>query len=129
MGNNIGILCGAVLVVVGFFLGWVGFDLGPATFSMSGWQLAKLASERGAHYYLIYLFPLGALFAGLVALVDRRAAAKLGIAVGGFFLAWSSIEIMRLLWRMTFVGLWLSVLGAFVLFGVGCATRKASSFG
>jgi hypothetical protein len=128
MNANLGIFVGAVLVVVGFFLGWVGVDFGPATLSISGWQVARLASARGAHYYLIYAFPVGAVIAGLVALADRRAAAKLGIAVGGLFVTWASIEILRLLWRTTFLGLWLSVCGAFVLLLVGIATRKATSW-
>ena len=125
---NVAVAIGAVLVVVGFFLGWVGVDLGPATFSVSGWQIAKLARTYGAHYYVIYLLPIGAALAGLVALADKRAAAKLGLVVGGAFLLWSAVEVSRFLWRTTFIGLWLTVLGALVLLVAGFATKKSSAF-
>jgi len=125
---NVAVAFGAVLVVVGFFLGWVGVDLGAATFSMSGWQIAKLARLYGVHYYLVYLFPLGAALTAMIALVDKRAGAKLGLVVGGGFLLWSLIELSRFLWRTTFIGLWLTVIGALVLLIGGFATKKSPSW-
>lgn len=121
---NLGVLVGAVLVVVGFFLGWVGLDVGPASFSMSGYQIARLAKEHGAVYYAMFLLPVGAVLAGLVALADKQAAAKLGMLVGGAFTSWAAFELFRLLWRTTLLGLWLCLFGCIVLFVAGAATKK-----
>jgi hypothetical protein len=120
---NVGVVVGSVLVLVGFFLAWVGIDLGHAAISVSGWEVARVAKEHGAIYYLVYLFPIGALAAGFFAFSKPRRAAVLAMLTGGGFLAWGLFEVMRLLWRTTFIGLWLTVLGALVLFVVGLATR------
>ena len=121
---NLGVLLGAVLVLVGFFLGWIGLDVGPASFSMSGYQIARLAKEQGVHYYAMYLLPVAAVLSGLVALADKKAAAMVGMLVGGAFLSWAAFELFRLLWRTTLVGLWLCLFGCIVLFVAGAATRK-----
>ena len=62
---NVAVTIGTVLVMVGFFLDWIGVDFGSATFSMSDMQLAKLARLYDAHYYLVYLFPIGAALTAL----------------------------------------------------------------
>ncbi|MEZ4376496.1 MAG: hypothetical protein AB7K71_01315 [Polyangiaceae bacterium] len=119
-----GVLLGAGLVLVGFFMAWFGFSFGPASISISGWQIAKVASQRGAQYYAIYLLPLGALIAGFLALTNRRGAAKVALLVGGVFLLWSLAEVLLLLWRTTFLGLWLTLLGAGVLFFAGLLAKR-----
>lgn len=44
--------------------------------------------------------------------------------VGGAFLAWGGFEVLRLLYHTTFAGLWLTALGALVLFIAGVETRS-----
>lgn len=95
-----------------------------AGFFVNGWQVLSFAKERGALYYLLYLLPIGALLAGLVAWVDRRAAGTLAMLVGAAFLAWGGFELLCLLYQTTFAGLWLTGLGALILFVAGVETRS-----
>lgn len=122
--RNIWVLIGAVLVVAGFCLGWFGLRGFGAGFFVNGWQVIAFAKDRGAAYYLLYLLPLGALSAGLLAWVDRRVAGTLAMLVGAAFLAWGGFEVLRLLYHTTFAGLWLTALGAAVLFVAGVETRS-----
>lgn len=69
-----------------------------------GWQVLAFAKDRGAFYYLLYLLPLGALAAGLLAWVDRRTAGTLAMLVGGAFLGWGALEVLRVLYATTFAG-------------------------
>lgn len=122
--RNVWVLIGAVLVIVGFCLGWLGLRGFGAGFFVNGWQILSFAKERGALYWLLYLLPIGAILAGLVAWVDRRAAGTLAMLVGGAFMAWAGLELLRLLYHTTFAGLWLTALGALVLFIAGVETRS-----
>ncbi len=123
--RNVWVLIGAVLVVVGFCLGWFGLRGFGAGFFVNGWQVLSFAKERGsALYYLLYLLPVGALLAGLVAWVDRRAAGTLAMLVGGAFLLWGGLEVLRVLYHTTFAGLWVTALGALTLFVAGVETRS-----
>ena len=121
--HNVGILVGAVLILIGFSFGWLGLSFRGGSFSITGWEIARVASERGLHYYLLYLLPVGALFAGFAALKDRRLAANVGTVVGGAFTLWAGCEIVLMLWRTTFLGLWLTVAGTLTLLAVGLVTR------
>jgi hypothetical protein len=122
--TNLGVLVGAGMVLLGFFLGWIGLrGFGGGVF-VTGWQVLELARTRGAPYFLLYLFPIGAAVAAFAALVDRRLAATLGVVVGGAFVAWGAFELLRVLWHTTFLGLWLTLLGALILLGAGLATRS-----
>lgn len=118
------VLAGSILVIAGFCLAWIGLSLDDRVCSITGWEVARAARKHGAIYYLIYLFPLGALAAAYLSFKDRRAAAKLGTLVGGAFLAWAVIEVLRILWHTTFMGLWLSLAGAAILLFGGLATLK-----
>ena len=109
-----------------FRFGWLGLSYGGKSFSVSGWEIAKITKEHGLHYYLLYLLPVGAIAAAFASLRDRQLAATIGVVVGGGFLAWSAIEVMMLLWRTTFVGLWLTLAGTAMLFVVGLSTRTPS---
>jgi hypothetical protein len=113
---------GGLMVLVGLSLGWFGVRAFGGGLYLSGWQLLELARKAGSVYLLLYLFPVGAGLAALVAFVDRRASALIGILVGGSFFVWTAIEIVILLWRTTFGGLWLTSLGALVLLLVGLLT-------
>ena len=122
--KNVGVLVGAVLILVGFCLGWFGIrGFGGGVF-VNGWQVLDFARSRGAVYVLLYLLPLGALGAALLAFVNRRLAGALATVAGGAFIAWGAFEAVRLLWHTTFLGLWLTLLGAVVLFAAGLATRR-----
>jgi hypothetical protein len=120
--HNKPVLVGALLVLVGFFFGWFGLKMSGRAFSISGWEVARIAKERGAVYYLIYLLPVGALLAGLMALSDRAKAGRIATVVGGSFLAWSIFEVARVLYHTTFLGLWLTLAGALVLLLGGLTT-------
>ncbi len=122
--HNFGILLGASLVIVGFFFGWLGLSYGGKSFSISGWEVAKLAHQRGWHYYLLYALPVGSLLAAVAALKDRQAAARLGTWLGGAFVLWGAVELARFLYMTTFLGLWLTVAGTVTLLAVGLATRR-----
>jgi len=121
--RNVWVLIGSILVVVGFCLGWFGLRGFGGGFFIDGWQVVAFAKERGAHYYLLYLLPIGALGAAALACVNRRAAGTLAALVGGGFLLWGGVEIVRVLYHTTFAGLWLTVLGALVLLVAGVETR------
>jgi hypothetical protein len=120
--TNVGILVGGALVLLGLCLGWFGLrGFGGGVF-VTGWQAIALAQKASATYLLLYLFPIGAALAALFAFVDRRISALMGIMVGGAFFVWTTIEIVSLLWRTTFGGLWLTSLGALVLLFAGLLT-------
>jgi hypothetical protein len=118
------VLVGSILILVGFFLAWIGLSTGGLACSITGWAFARVARQHGALYYLIYLLPLGALVAAYLSIKNRVAAAKLGVLVGGAFLSWAVIEVLRILWHTTFIGLWLSLAGATVLLFGGLATLR-----
>jgi hypothetical protein len=118
------VLAGSLLVIAGFFLAWLGLAVDGYDCSITGWEFARVARQYGARYYLIYLLPLGALAAAYLSFKNRRAAAKLGALIGGTFLAWAVVEVVRILWYTTFMGLWLSLAGAAVLLFGGLATLK-----
>jgi hypothetical protein len=120
--TNVGILVGGVLVLVGLSLGWFGLRGFGGGLFVTGWQALSLAGRTGTTYLLLYLFPIGAALAALFAFVDRRISALMGIVVGGSFFVWTAIEIVTLLWRTTFGGLWLTSLGALVLLLAGLLT-------
>jgi hypothetical protein len=122
--RNVWVLLGAALVLVGFCLGWFGLrGFGGGVF-VNGWQVLSFAKQRGALYWLLYLLPVGALAAALVALIDRRKAGALAMLVGGAFLCWGGFELLRLLYHTTFAGLWVTLVGALVLFVAGVETRE-----
>lgn len=121
--TNIGVLMGAVLVLVGFCMGWLGLRGFGAGLFIDGWQLLSAMKERGAPFYLLYLLPIGAMAALLAALFHRRLAANLAVCVGGGFFVWAVFELVHLLWRTTFAGLWLTAFGALVLLLAGLAGR------
>lgn len=120
--TNVGILVGAILVLLGLSLGWFGLRAFGGGVFVTGWQALSFASRAGATYFLLYLFPIGAALAALFAFVDRRISALMGVVVGGAFFVWTTIEIVTLLWRTTFGGLWLTTLGALVLLLTGLLT-------
>ena len=75
------IFVGAALAIAGFFFGWFGLSYSGVSFSLSGWELTKLAKQNGVAYYLVYLLPLGAAVAGAFSVHDRRRAARVvGVA-------------------------------------------------
>ena len=122
--QNHGVLVGAALILVGFCLGWFGIrGFGGGVF-VNGWQVLDFARGRGAIYLLLYLLPIGALAAAVLSFVHRRLAARVAMLVGAAFLAWGAFEAVRLLWHTTFLGLWLTLLGAIVLFVAGLVTRR-----
>lgn len=121
---NLGVLLGALLVLLGLCFGWVGLRGFGGGIYVDGWHVLGMIRSRGWPYLAVYVVPLGALGAALAALVDRRLAARLGVLVGGGAIAWGAIELVRLLYRTTFVGLWLSTLGALVLLGAGLFSRE-----
>jgi hypothetical protein len=123
--QNYAVLVGGLLVLVGFFMGWLGLRGDGGSFSISGWEMFKIAKSNGAIYYLLYLLPLGALVAGIAALAAPAVAARIGIAVGAIFLLWGSFEVLRVLYYTTFGGLWLTVGGLLVLLIGGLATLKS----
>lgn len=122
--RNVWVLIGASLVLVGFCLGWFGLRGFGGGLFVNGWQVLNLAKQRGALYCLLYLLPLGTLAAALAALVNRRLAGTVAMLVGGGFLCWGALELLRLLFRTTFAGLWITVLGALVLLVAGVETRE-----
>ncbi|MCK6533175.1 MAG: hypothetical protein L6Q84_09395 [Polyangiaceae bacterium] len=122
--RNVWVLIGAVLVVAGFCLGWFGLRGFGGGLFVNGWQVIAFAKDRALAYALLYLLPVGALLAGFVAWVDRRAAGTLAMLVGGAFLGWGAVEVLRLLYHTTFAGLWITALGALVLFVAGVETRS-----
>ena len=94
--GNPWVLSGAVLVVVGFCMGWVGLrGLGGGLF-VDGWGVLGFLRERSSAYWLLYALPVGAIAAGVAALFDRRAAATLALVVGLGLLAWSAFEVARI---------------------------------
>mgnify|MGYP001333989518 CR=1 FL=1 len=97
------IFVGAALAIAGFFFGWFGLSYSGVSFSLSGWELTKLAKQNGVAYYLVYLLPLVA------------------AVVGGLFLLWGVVEVARILYRTTFLGLWLTLAGVLMLFVGGLA--------
>ncbi|MCA9620304.1 MAG: hypothetical protein KC731_14880 [Myxococcales bacterium] len=115
------IFVGAALAIAGFFFGWFGLSYSGVSFSLSGWELTKLAKQNGVAYYLVYLLPLGAAVAGAFAVHDRRRAARVATVVGGLFLLWGVVEVARILYRTTFLGLWLTLAGVLMLFVGGLA--------
>lgn len=115
------IFLGAALAIAGFFFGWFGLSYSGRSFSISGWELTKLAKDHGLLYYLVYLLPVGAAAAGLLAINDRKRAAKVATGVGGVFLLWAFVEVARLLYATTFLGLWLTLAGTIMLFAGGLA--------
>lgn len=123
--RNVWVLLGAACALAGFCLGWFGLRGFGGGFFVNGWQVLSFAKDRGgALYWLLYLLPLGTLGAGVLAFVDRRLAGTLAMLVGGGFLAWGSFELLRLLYHTTFAGLWVTALGAVVLFVAGVETRS-----
>lgn len=120
------IFIGAALAITGFFFGWFGLSFGGQSFSMNGWSITKLAKDHGLVYYLLYLLPLGAAVAGVLAINNRKRAAQVATAVGATFLLWAAIEVLRVLYATTFLGLWLTLAGTVVLF-VGGLTAWAKS--
>jgi hypothetical protein len=122
--RNVWVLLGALAALAGFCLGWFGLRGFGAGFFVNGWQVLSFAKERGALYWLLYLLPLGALGAALLAFVDRRLAGTLAMLVGGGFLCWGGFELLRLLYHTTFAGLWVTALGAAVMFVAGVETRS-----
>ena len=122
--GNPWVLSGAVLVVGGFCMGWVGLrGLGGGLF-VDGWGVLGFLRERSSAYWLLYALPVGAIAAGVAALFDRRAAATLALVVGLGLLAWSAFEVARIVWNTTFAGLWLTWAGALVLTLAGLGTRR-----
>ncbi|MEQ9324517.1 MAG: hypothetical protein RIF41_35460 [Polyangiaceae bacterium] len=115
------IFLGAALAIAGFFFGWFGLSYSGRSFSISGWELTKLAKDHGVLYYLVYLLPVGAAAAGLFAISDRKRAAKVATGVGGVFLLWAFVEVARVLYATTFLGLWLTLAGTIMLFVGGLA--------
>lgn len=124
--RSTGIFLGAALIVAGFFFGWFGIDADGIRFSVNGWQIAEIAREHGFWYLLLYLLPVGAVVACIAAIKDHQRGAKIAAGVGGAFLLWAFVEVARLLWRTTFIGLWLTVAGAIVLCIGGLAALKTS---
>ncbi len=120
--TNIGILMGGLLVLFGMCLGWFGLRGFGGGLFITGWQVLAFGRVRGSLYILAYAFPIGAGLAVLTSFIDRRLSALMGMVVGGAFFFWSSIEVLRLLWRTTFLGLWVTVLGALVLLLTGLLT-------
>jgi hypothetical protein len=120
------IFLGAALAVAGFFFGWFGLSYSGRSFSISGWEVTKIAKEQGMVYYLVYALPLGAALAAFFALGDRRRAAKIATGVGGAFLLWAFVEVLRLVYHTTFLGLWLTLAGTVMLF-IGGLTGWAKS--
>jgi hypothetical protein len=121
---NVGVLVGAIAVLIGLCLGWIGLRAFGGGVFVTGWQVLELARARSAVYVLVYLLPIGAVAAALLSIVDRRLSAKVGVVVGGTFLAWGGFEVIRMLWHTTFLGLWLTLFGALLLLGSGLATRS-----
>jgi hypothetical protein len=122
--RSTGIFVGAVLVLAGFFFGWFGVDAEGFRLSVSGWEIAKVVREYGLWYLLLYLLPVGALAAAVVAVYNRPRGAMIAAGTGGAFLLWAVIEVAKLLWRTTFIGLWLTVAGAIVLLVGGLAAMS-----
>src|SRR5688500_5557875 len=113
--TNLGVLLGAVAVVGGFCLGWFGLrGFGSGVF-VNGWRILDACQARGSVYAFLYLLPIGAAIAGALALVHRRLAAAVAMVVGGSLLIWGSVELLRVLWHTTFLGLWLTIFGAITL--------------
>ncbi len=125
--TNIGVLAGAALVLVGFCMGWLGLrGLGAGVF-IDGWQLISTMKSRGVAFYALYLLPVGAIAALLASFFHRRLAANLGVWVGGGFFVWALFELVYLLWRTTFAGLWLTAFGAMVLVLAGLSSRVTAT--
>ena len=115
------------MVVVGFFFGWLGFRGHGGSLSVSGWQIANLAKRHGLHYLLIYLLPVGAVVSALLAIKDPKKGGNVAMYVGGAFLLWSVVEVIRVLYTTTFFGLWLTVAGCATLLIVGVKAASEPS--
>lgn len=107
-------LAGASILLAGFFLPWVRLDETKAP--VAGWELGGHAAELGPAYYAVFLLPVLAFAVALLAVKRPRVAGGLGLTTGGVVLGWALFEVARVLYTRTFAGLWLSLLGAAVLF-------------
>jgi hypothetical protein len=112
---NLIAIVGAVLVAVGFFFSWFAVGTGEEGEIISGFSVGSVAGDMGPAYYIVYLLPL--LAVGVVALTFKkpRFGAVLAMITGGAFLLWGLYEVARFLFEVTFVGLWMTVIGCILL--------------
>ena len=114
---NFLVLLSALVVITGFFLPWLSY--GEDGDYATGFTLAKL---RGDSYMFAMILPAAAFFAGVLAVRFKRAAAFFAALTGACAIGWGLFEIVRFLHTQTFAGLWVTVLGAIMLFATGLVT-------
>ena len=68
--------------------------------------------------------PFSALLIGGLSIKKPRWATGVGLTVGITILGWAIFEVVRLLYTRTFAGLWVSLLGAGLLFVGGLLTWR-----
>lgn len=98
----------AIAVTAGFILPWFAIPEQPSVY---GWGVAMALGERGSYYWLLYLLPIAALLSAFVGFKWRRTGAFIAAALGCSALLVGLFEVARLLYEVTFGGLWLSVAG------------------
>lgn len=111
----------SIAIVAGFFLPWASLG-GDVT---NGLSVAQTLGKRGQIYWLLYFFPICAIAVAFLSFRWRRIAAAFASLLGVIALAFGITEVARLLYEVTYAGLWLSIAGSVGMLLTGLLTFRS----